>query len=559
MVEIPNSAVVVDYEMVFGQPAPTTKQERLNLIKHIPKLCLIHEFASLNYRLRNYDEFTYKIDYKTQFDELLYFCGGAELMYNLYESKINKYVNQYGKSGDQIIIFNRPSNLFALQEIILCGSDIPHQGFRMREVWDDILKYYLAVNNVISAYKSENETDYSDFQRLTAGHIFLGTLQVVNDPIYTFERFPKIIKYLRSDYQLGKYFADHFKPYGFDPERYLHHIVEFYINFHTNSKNVPKHLSYYFKLSNENAEAIKFLNILSVNGSLLPQHEFDLTLIKKAPFYKVSENEFILLDLGFLIDKSYTFFINDYYFDYLKPNENIGYDFYASKIGYFFETYVSDILKSSLSKKGILFKTLDELKSSVKGSEIELADLFVREDNKIILGQIKASALNNEQNKGTADKLFIKDKNFFKDFGLEQTFDSLDYLDNFPIEFDNTISDKDILEVYPIIVLNDVLASSIMLPMLFQTELNKILQLRNYQKFKVYPLTLIHIQDLERISSFLRENKVSIWELLHNNFENSLFPKPFNITLNRLNIHEKKVDIQTLDFVKFIELKQDEE
>jgi hypothetical protein len=315
------------------------------------------------------------------------------------------------------------------------------------------------------------------------------------------------------------------------------------------------HLVYFFEISEKHPEVIKFLNILSENNSLLPQHDFDLTPIKKAPFFKVSENQFILLDLGFLIDKSYTLFINDYYFDFLRPN-GINYDFYASKIGYFFETYVSDVLKSSFNKRGILVKTLDELKSSIKGSQIELADLFIREGNKVILGQIKASALNNEQNKGTADKLFTKDKSFFKDFGLEQTFDSLDYLNNFPTKFDNTILEKSFLEVYPIIVLNDVLASSIMISMLFQKELDRILLLRNYQNFKVYPITLIHIQDLERISSFLRENKVSIWDLLYANFEDSLFPKPFYITLDRLNIHKKKVDIQTLDCVKFINLNQ---
>jgi hypothetical protein len=33
-------------------------------------------------------------------------------------------------------------------------------------------KYYLAVNSITSAYKSENETDYSDFQKLAAGHLF---------------------------------------------------------------------------------------------------------------------------------------------------------------------------------------------------------------------------------------------------------------------------------------------------------------------------------------------------------------------------------------------------
>ncbi|MBB6003676.1 hypothetical protein HNP25_002334 [Arcicella rosea] len=30
MLEISNSAIIIDYEMVHGQPAPTTKEEGLN-------------------------------------------------------------------------------------------------------------------------------------------------------------------------------------------------------------------------------------------------------------------------------------------------------------------------------------------------------------------------------------------------------------------------------------------------------------------------------------------------------------------------------------------------
>lgn len=422
----------------------------------------------------------------------------------------------------------------------------------MQDVWLNILQYYLAVNSITSKYKSENETDFSDFKKLTAGHAFLGAINVANAPLLTFERFPKIIEYLRGKEPLNKYFASHFRPYGFDPEEYLYYIVELYLNLH--KKDIPTQLACFYNIPLNDKKRISILTQLSSWGNHTdPKHDFDLINLKKYPFYKESETRYILLDFDFLIEKVYHFFINDYYFDYIKPNENIGYDYYASEIGYFFETYVSSILKKSLHRKEIIIKTLDELKSNIKGSEIELADFYIREDNRIILGQIKASALNNEQNEGTAEKLFSKNKNFLKDFGLNQTFDSLDYFNEFPKEFDETITkEAQKYEIYPVIVLNDLLASSVMLPILFQSELVRFLDNREYENFVVKPITIIHIQDIERVSSFIENKEIDIWTLLKNNINGSLFPKPFFVTLDRLKINEIKLKAEDYEFTKFI-------
>lgn len=551
-IEIPSTALVVDYQMIYNNPAPISFEQRINLIKDIPKICLISEFASLNYRLRNFDESGYKYDSKTQYDELLYFCGEDKEIEKRNRRKIIEYFQKNGYENCYPLIFNRASNLFALQEIILYGSDIPSEGFKMQDVWLNILQYYLAVNSITSKYKPKNETDFSDFKKLTAGHAFLGAINVANAPLLTFDRFPKIIEYLRRRVPLNKYFASHFSPYGFDPEEYLHYIVELYLNLY--KEDIPANLVCFYKIPLDDRKRISILTQLSSwDGYTEPKHDFDLTNLKKYPFYKESGTRYILLDFDFLIEKVYHFFINDYYFDYLKPNENIGYDYYASEIGYFFETYVSSILKKSLHRKEIIIKTLDELKSNIKGSEIELADFYIREDNRIILGQIKASALNNEQNEGTAEKLFSKNKNFLKDFGLNQTFDSLDYFNEFPKEFDETTTkEAQKYEIYPVIILNDLLASSVILPMLFQRELLEFLNDKNYQNFTVNPITIIHIQDVERMSSFIENGSIDIWTLLKSNSNGSLFPKPFFVTLDRLRINQIKLKAEDYEFTKFI-------
>ena len=551
--EIPSPMIVVDYEMFFETPPPATVEERVELIKHIPKICLILEFASLNYRLKKWDESSYNCDKETQQKELLYFCGENDSTYKYYSDKIANYFKDNGFI-ENYIIFNRASNLFALQEIISYGAEIPCEGFNMREAWGDTFKYYLAVNSVTSDYKVKSTKGFSSFQELTAGHTFLGVLNVCNDVLLTFDRFPAIIDFFSNDNILSDYFGSHFKPLGFDPERYMLYISELFFNLF--NEDIPDNLRCYFKIPIEYKEVLNILNTLSLkNTHLAPKHNFDLTQVKKSPFYKISETEYILLDCDFLVQKSFQLFINDYYFDYIKPNNDIGYDLYASKIGYFFENYVSKILKFLFNTNNIIVKTLDELKSGVKGSEIELADLFIKDKNKIILGQIKASALNNQQNDGSVESLFSDKKNFLKDFGLQQTLESIEYLSKYPKEFDSSISESEKYEIYPMIILNDLLASTPMLPMLFQEELLNYLKDKNYTNLIVKPITLIHIQDLETIKIYYENKKIDIWKILDYNFKDSLFPKPFYITLNRLGIKKIKLNPQEYNFVKFINLK----
>lgn len=63
----------------------------------------------------------------------------------------------------------------------------------------------------------------------------------------------------------------------------------------------------------------------------------------------------------------------------------------------------------------------------------------------------------------------------------------------------------------------------------FKAEIEK----EKLKELDVKPLTIIHIADLERLSKAISSRKWVIWDLLKANFTNSLFPKPFNLTLNR--------------------------
>src|SRR5699024_3623740 len=78
--------------------------------------------------------------------------------------------------------------------------------------------------------------------------------------------------------------------------------------------------------------------------------------IRKFPFYKSMEKNYILLDNILLLEKLYNQLINDFWFDYLKHIKKEDgtklFDIkkYKSIIGYFFESYIRKIIDYSFNK-----------------------------------------------------------------------------------------------------------------------------------------------------------------------------------------------------------------
>jgi hypothetical protein len=57
------------------------------------------------------------------------------------------------------------------------------------------------------------------------------------------------------------------------------------------------------------------------------------------------------------------------------------------------------------------------------------------------------------------------------------------------------------------------------------------------KNLEIKPITMIYISDIERLAYHLPKKKVDLWDLLKSNYQGSIFPKPFNITLNRLKLN----------------------
>lgn len=558
-IKIPNGGIIVGYNWVFDTPVPKTREERLQLIKHIPKNVIIHNIASFNYLQREFSSFNYDINDKLQWENLTFWLNTPKS--NMYKERILQYLKNNNLKDKPTILFNRQANLFILQEVIYHGSDLYVEGFIESEVMEDIFKYYLSVNSLIvneigQEDIEDEETDVlSKIKNFTASNLYIDTYNFANNPIFILERYPELIQYLKSKPELNKYFADYFSPLGYDPEQLLKYIAELYFNL---PKTKPSYLAPFISIPTDDPQRTKVLDSISkLRAEIELKHDFDLSRIKKSPLYKIPGKYYIVLDHDFLIQKLYQFAINDYFFDYLKPNDAVNYFYYAAEIGLFFENYVSDIFKEIFEEQTVTLKTLDELKTKVTGSEIELADFYIREGNNIILGQVKASALNTEQNRGTAESLFTMEKDFLNDFGIIQTFDTINNLKMYPKEFDNQIKDDIVYNIYPVIVLNEGITSSLAVQLLFNTELNNRLLSDTFPNFKFRFVTLLHIQDLERMSISIKNNTHKIWEILDLNMVN-LIPQSIDETLDMLGlIHIPIKEATDYKFMKFANYNRD--
>ncbi|GCC50331.1 hypothetical protein SanaruYs_05460 [Chryseotalea sanaruensis] len=531
--EIFKSALFVGYEIVFGEKYAG---DRLDLLKNIPQRFVLYELAGLNLRLRPPLEKQFKTSFLDQLEQLKYFCKSDQKMMLPYYAALRKVnVQLQRKQGGAPIMFSRPANVFALQEIFdrLPEVETPKFEWGMTD-WENLLKYYLCVNDVISAYdKQEEDLSHRPFEKLAAGSGFLNEMTVINDPIYTVKRFIHLIKYLEQDDLLSPSVSKHFSDIGLSPSDFARHIFSM-CYFHKGDKEDHK---FYYRLDRndpEQKESVKALEYFSKRRLGKKMHELDVIEIKKSPVFKDISNYYVILDTIFIIDKLYELFINDFWFDTVKPN-GVDIKQYRGRIGLFFESYAAQVLKRTFTFiKYPALKCLDELKVKIKGNLVEIADLYFRQCRKVCVGQIKSTGIYAKQQYGTAQSLFdIKEDDFYGVFGLYQLIDSIRYIRDEVEKFDEKFPKGKPVQVFPVLIVNEKIFQTPFMPVMFSLKFSEEIGKEAFGELEIKPLTIIHIADFERIVLHVSSKKVDWWDLLKQNYKNSLFPKPFNITLNR--------------------------
>ncbi|WP_026473538.1 hypothetical protein [Alkaliflexus imshenetskii] len=512
---IPKLKLVLEYKHFFDSEPP---ENRLDLIKHIPKLQLLYEIAGLNYRLKPYNQLKYDFSLETQTKELEYFCPIDKDLYKKYVQIASKYT----KSKDEYpLIFNRAANLFALEEILNNDGFLQEEKFDMKkvEVWDGIFKYLLAVNAEVVKVKQLPPED-TTIENISASAIALNELMIEDNPVYIPYKGICLIEYLSKHpvygNELQRYFNETLK---IDKDRFIYNLLSLSM-----ANSQKKSFTEFVYNTNEPDAFLDFLSSNQFNN----RDFIKLLTVKKTPFYKDRDTRYIVLDINFLINKSYNFFINDFWFDYLKPQKDekgkdkFSFKHYRAAFGLFFEEYVGEIIENSFHHlkypKPLLF---DNLKIKVPAGQIEVADIYVRQNKKILVGQVKSSSIyDNEKYSGEINTLYRNNREqFYKDFGVNQTYDSIKTILENSDSFDSKLPVNKRLEFYPIIVVNDKVFQTPLIPNLLHQRFQELLANDDYKPHKIHPLVVAQISDLEYLENTLAKKKKTIWDILKSHYK----------------------------------------
>jgi hypothetical protein len=262
--------------------------------------------------------------------------------------------------------------------------------------------------------------------------------------------------------------------------------------------------------------------------------------LRKSPFIKIQDLVYVISDLSFLTEKTYGQFLNDFWFDFIKSNNVNGKQHtiseYRSFFGYFIEKYLSEFLINSFKNykhsKLLLF---DDLKINTNNGDIEIADVYLRYNNKILLGQVKSGSIyDKEKYGGDTDSLYRNDRNkFFKDFGIDQLVQSIKNMNDFISRIDGKYPKGKSLKIYPCIIVNDKALQTPLMADTFNKRFKELVKEVSIKSMHIYPLTLIHVNDIERIEEKLIKQPSFIWELMSFNFRNKKFIPPFYNTINK--------------------------
>ncbi|SJZ67976.1 hypothetical protein SAMN04488128_1011167 [Chitinophaga eiseniae] len=553
---VPVAKVIIGYKDVLDAEPPA---DRISLLDGICRHIVLAEIAGLNYRIKPRTQMYHNTSFDFQKDELLYFCGFNNAIYRKVTVPISKFA---AKIHAEPLIFTRPACLFAIEEIL--QSDLPEvPGFTMRDSWEKLFHYLLAVNTRITALsdkkepeedadQGEGKSSVGTIEKLNPRMLPLNELEVETNPVYTPYRGYRLMKYISTHATLSAHFIRYIKEkYDMEWPRFIFEILSMYFANNVGGVNdvvvegVNRKIdtSFIFHAKDDTA---KFLNTLS--GVVANANPETLLSIKKNPLYLYEPGSFALVDHVLLLDKTYYQLINDFWFDAIKPLKGpSGKDLFTVKdyratIGLFFESYLREIFSYSFEKANYnVLKMFDDLKVKSGKNVVELADVYMRDKKRIFLAQAKTTGIyDKEKYSGNLDGLYRKDRDeFFKSFGLEQIVSSIKSLEDLALQIDPKFPIGKVYKIYPAILVNEKAMQTPLMAHIFNKRFQEMISELKNNKVTIAPLAIIHVSDLEYIEEALHDDHSQFFKILdyHNRFPT--FMPPFYNSLKHLNIKQK--------------------
>ena len=530
----PKPKLILDYNICIGAPPP---KEKISLLGDISKIFILYELCALNYRLKPRDRVYFDTSLDTQKKELWYFAKNKTIF-----DKYGLIAERYTTSNDDYpIIFNRPACLYAIEEILNCDTMNSDENFVIQNVeqWESIIKYLLAVNYEISQIKEEEKDDLS-FETLNPKLIPLNEFSIESHPVFTPHRGYLLMKHFIDNPRYARYVKEYFlESYGIEFDHFIFHLMSMYIM----NKAAKLEFEFCYQVMDKDKDLFDRLSKRSPN-----KETYKLLSIKKSPFIKHTENVYLITDNTLLIEKSYSLFVNDLWFDKIKKvkddngNEKFTIKDYKGEFGYFFEKYLGGILRNCFGTNR-QFKLLlfDELKINTGKGQIELADIYCRYYNKILIAQVKSGSIyDREKYGGNIETLYKNDRNkFFEDFGVNQTFESIKNIHEYMKTIDTEFPEGCSYKIFPCIIVNDKALQTPLMAQTFNIRFQELLTNFDINRFKIMPLLLIHISDFEELEMTLHNNPKKIWEILEKNCNDKTFISSFSYKIKKINSIEQ--------------------
>src|SRR5690606_26844465 len=194
---------------------------------------------------------------------------------------------------------------------------------------------------------------------------------------------------------------------------------------------------------------------------------------------------------------------------------------------------IDDIFSYIFSEnKKIKYISNEDLKFSVNGqSEIEYADFYIRDKQKIILIEAKSNFLpmvnGFKSVKNLEDYKKLDLEKFYKDYGVKQL--AFKTIKKFH-EYKNYISDDGLntnrkVHLYPMLIVNDLILSSHLSVIPFKKKLEEYLQNENInlknRDHQIHPLCILNISELQHLEESLRMSKFEMFWLLDKYVKNT--------------------------------------
>jgi hypothetical protein len=246
---------------------------------------------------------------------------------------------------------------------------------------------------------------------------------------------------------------------------------------------------------------------------LKPGQIFDFKIFREKPLYKVSSNEYCLVNQNFFIDKFFHS-LNFPFYNYMHNQKGFKDNYQGFKGKY----------SQEFSEKTLFFETMDSVLADseilkVKGTDYdyEYSDYYVRSDNNIYLFEFKDYLINAESKHSYDYELLSNElkAKYIEEHGAKQLINIIHKIENNEIDFDKSKLNFKKLNnytVYPIIVFTDITLNCTGLNYMFNRE---FITFRNQEKFqiKVKNLILIDLNTLIEFQEIFINKSLNLLEL----------------------------------------------